>query len=126
MKNSRCYILQENPSIDFSLAEEYGQLYICLPMGYSLFNAREQALEHLTEALLDFRPSVDYIICSGDVALVLLVGAILGGLGVTEYRLLRYDRRDKDYQVIEASTKELIRKVNQNGKTKTTAVPESE
>ena len=90
------YVLQHPPqSINILSASDFGYLVICLPENSQMMFSPAPFIHKMRKNLRDFKKS-DYILCTGDPAIIGLSTAI-----VAEYtgmfNLLKWDRQEKRY-----------------------------
>ena len=95
-KDNFVYVLQHPPqSINILSASDFGYLVICLPENSQMMFSPAPFIHKMRKNLRDFKKS-DYILCTGDPAIIGLSTAI-----VAEYtgmfNLLKWDRQEKRY-----------------------------
>ena len=95
-RESFVYVLQHPPrNINILTASDYGYLVICLPENSQMMFSPAPFIHKMRKNLRDFKKS-DYILCTGDPAIIGLSTAI-----VAEYtgmfNLLKWDRQEKRY-----------------------------
>jgi hypothetical protein len=88
------------PSIDLNPALHFGQLRT-LASGPTLYDEMQSEIEQVRKGLIDITPE-DYILCTGDP--ILVAAAIARGCELLErVSVLRWDKRDKRYEVVKVS-----------------------
>lgn len=97
--NSKVYVTQE-ANVDYSKAEKFGEVVFLTSQDLvnikgSLHN--ENMLRMLRRKLGKFEPSMDWIAISGSPYVSAAVFTILGQMGHTKLRLLRWGNREFDY-----------------------------
>ena len=91
------YVLQHPPqNINILGASEFGYLVICLPpMSQAIFSSGPFVMK-MRKNLQDFRER-DYILCTGDPAIIGLSSAIVSDITQGRFNLLKWDRQEKVY-----------------------------
>lgn len=100
--NSKVYVTQE-ANVDYSKAERFGEIVFLTSQDLvnikgSLLNAN--LLRTLRRNLGKFEPSLDWIVISGSPYVSAAVFTILGRMGHTNLRLLRWGNREFDYSPV--------------------------
>ena len=87
------------PSIDISPAQKWGEIKILLPMGMN-FPTADLVREQLYSALEVFDRERDILLPMGDPIVQAFACAMLGA-HFGQFRMLKWDRHDKAYNVFE-------------------------
>ena len=91
------YVLQHPPqNINILGASEFGYLVICLPpLSQAIFSSGPFVFK-MRKNLQDFKKD-DYILCTGDPAIIGLSCAIISDVTHGQFNLLKWDRREHKY-----------------------------
>ena len=91
------YVLQHPPqNINILSASDYGYLVICLPENTQIIFSSAPFVRKMRKYLQDFK-SDDYILCTGDPAVIGLSTAIASDVTQGQFNLLKWDRQEKRY-----------------------------
>ena len=91
------YVLQHPPqNINIMSASDYGYLVICLPENSQMTFSPAPFIHKMRKNLTDFR-SCDYILCTGDPAIIGLSTAIVSDVTGGKFNLLKWDRQETRY-----------------------------
>ena len=91
------YVLQQPPqNINILSASDYGYLVICLPENSQMIFSSGPFVHNMRKNLRDFK-SNDYVLCSGDPAIIGLSTAIVSDVTSGKFNLLKWDRQETRY-----------------------------
>jgi len=91
------YVLQHPPrNMNILGASEFGNLVICLPELSQMIFSSGPFIFKMKKNLKDFTPN-DYILCTGDPAIIGLSTAIVSDNTNGQFNLLKWDKREKTY-----------------------------
>ena len=91
------YVLQPPPqNINILGASDFGYLVICLPENTQMIFSSAPFVRKMRKNLQDFK-SDDYILCTGDPAVIGLSTAIASDVTQGQFNLLKWDRQEKRY-----------------------------
>ena len=91
------YVLQHPPrNINFLSAFDFGYLVICLPENSQMLFSPGPFIHKMRKNLRDFKER-DYILCSGDPAIIGLSTAIVSDITQGKFNLLKWDRQETRY-----------------------------
>ena len=91
------YVLQQPPqNINILSASDYGYLVICLPENSQMIFSSAPFVHKMRKNLQDFK-SDDYILCTGDPAVIGLSTAIASDVTQGKFNLLKWDRQERRY-----------------------------
>jgi len=91
------YVLQHPPeSINILGAAEYGPLVICLPQSSQMIFSSGPFIHKMQKNLRNFQEH-DYILCTGDPAIIGLSTAIVSDITNGCFNLLKWDKRERKY-----------------------------
>ena len=91
------YVLQHPPqNINILAASDYGYLVICLPELSQLQFSPAPFIHKMRKNLRDFKAN-DYILCTGDPAIIGLSTAIVSDITNGNFNLLKWDRQERRY-----------------------------
>ena len=91
------YVLQHPPrNINILPASDYGYLVICLPENSQMLFSPQPFIHKMRKNLQDFKET-DYILCSGDPAIIGLSTAIVRDITQGRFNLLKWDRQETRY-----------------------------
>ena len=90
------YVLQHPPqNINILPASDFGYLVICLPENSQMMFSPGPFIHKMRKNLRDFKPT-DYILCTGDPAIIGLSTAIVSD-HTGMFNLLKWDRQERRY-----------------------------
>ena len=94
------YVLQHPPqNINILGASEFGYLVICLPpMSQAIFSSGPFVMK-MRKNLQDFRER-DYILCTGDPAIIGITCSLVSDITNGKYNLLKWDKQERTYYPI--------------------------
>ena len=91
------YVLQHPPeNINILSASNFGYLVICLPENSQMLFSPAPFIHKMRKNLQNFKPT-DYILCSGDPAVIGLSTAIVSDITQGRFNLLKWDRQETRY-----------------------------
>ena len=91
------YVLQHPPkNINILTASDFGYLVICLPENSQMIFSSAPFVHKMRKNLQDFRPT-DYILCTGDPAVIGMSTAIVSEITQGQFNLLKWDRQETRY-----------------------------
>ena len=91
------YVLQHPPeSINILGAAEYGNLVICLPKNSQMIFSTGPFIHKMQKNLKDFEPH-DFILCTGDPAIIGLSTAIVSDITNGCFNFLKWEKRERLY-----------------------------
>ena len=91
------YVLQHPPeNINILSASNFGYLVICLPQLSQIVFSTGPFVFKMRKNLQDFKET-DYILCSGDPAIIGLSTAIVSDITQGKFNLLKWDRQETRY-----------------------------
>ena len=91
------YVLQHPPqNINILSASDFGYLVICLPENSQMIFSSAPFVHKMRKNLQDFKPT-DYILCTGDPAVIGLSAAIVSDITQGRFNLLKWDRQETRY-----------------------------
>ena len=91
------YVLQHPPrNMNILGAAEFGNLVICLPELSQMIFSSTPFIFKMKKNLKDFTPN-DYILCTGDPAVIGLSTAIVSDNTNGQFNLLKWDKRERRY-----------------------------
>ena len=91
------YVLQHPPqNINIMSASDYGYLVICLPENSQMMFSPGPFIRKMRKNLQDFKDT-DYILCTGDPAIIGLSTAIASDITNGKFNLLKWDRQETRY-----------------------------
>lgn len=99
---ARVFVTQET-RYDFTRAEEFGEVVFLSVGGNDDFhNAypsghNDRMVGHLRRQLRDFDPNDDWVVITGSPYITAVVFMLLGRMGLSRIRILRWDNRDYRY-----------------------------
>ena len=100
------YVIQEipgtqsgNPKINIMGASKYGELKILLPELSQIIFSPGPLVFKLRKLLKDFRPE-DYLLLTGDPAIIGVACSIVSDITNGKYNLLKWDRQERKYYPI--------------------------
>ncbi len=93
------------PSMDLGPAEKYGELRIILPwVGKDAMFLAYPVVKKVRESLRDFSDE-DYLLAVGDPGAIAVLGAVAAEVNDGRFRLLKWDRRERRYAVVQYDTR---------------------
>ena len=106
MKENTVYVIQEiagtrdgKPRINIMGAAEYGSLKFLLPeLSQMIFSPKRQIFK-LRKVLRDFT-SEDYLLLTGDPAIIGVACSIVSDITNGKYKLLKWDKQERKYYPI--------------------------
>ena len=99
---SKVYLIQETGKWNISPALDFGEIKVLLPPQFNLVFDTEYMVKHLQEKLEGITKK-DYLLLSGDPALIGIATAIAADYLDGEINLLKWDRQEKFYIPIHCS-----------------------
>ena len=100
------YVIQEipgtqsgNPKINIMGASKYGELKILLPELSQIIFSPGPLVFKLRKLLKDFKPD-DYLLLTGDPAIIGVACSIVSDITNGKYNLLKWDRQERKYYPI--------------------------
>ena len=107
MSESRVFVIQEiagtkagNPKINIMGAADYGKIKFLLPELSQIIFSPGPLIFKLRQALKNFS-SKDYLLLTGDPAIIGVACSIVSDLTNGKYKLLKWDRQERRYYPIE-------------------------
>lgn len=101
---SKIFVCMDDGKHDLSPALKYGDPVILFKTSFYPDTADERqpkVLKHALRVLEKFDEGTDSLLLVGDLALVAICTAAMIMLGKTRIKMLKYDRRTRDYYVID-------------------------
>ena len=100
MSQPKVFITQENPNLNYSPAEQFGDVHFLTrgdfsPIKNSLNN--EFIVDELRKKLKDYNPATDYLVVSGSPVVSAVVFMLIREI-TQVVRILRWSNRDQVYQ----------------------------
>jgi len=106
MKN-KVYVIQDipgtkegRPKINIIGASEYGELKVLLPENAQIILSAGPLVFKLKKMLSDFT-SDDYLLLTGDPAIIGVACSVVSDVANGKYNLLKWDKQEKKYYPIE-------------------------
>ena len=106
MKEKIVYVVQEiagtqsgNPKINIMGASEYGKFKFLLPEFSQIIFSPGPLIFKLRKALKDFTTE-DYLLLTGDPAIIIVAGSIVSDMTNGKYNLLKWDKQERKYYPI--------------------------
>ena len=103
----KVYVIQEiagtsqgNPKINIIGAAKYGDFVFCLPEMAQIIFSPGPIYHKLRRLLKDFTTN-DYLLLTGDPAIILLAGIIVSDVTNGKFKLLKWDKQESKYYSIE-------------------------
>lgn len=101
------FVTQENQGLDYTPAEEYGEIRFITRKEWSgvkssLINI--DILREIKHALNEFNPAEDFLVVSGSPTVAALVFLQLGQMRLAPLKMLRWSNRDRTYQLVSLET----------------------
>ena len=107
MKEKIVYVVQEiagspsgNPKINIMGASEYGKFKFLLPEFSQIIFSPGPLIFKLRKALKNFKKE-DYLLLTGDPAIIGVACSIVSDMTSGNYKLLKWDRQERKYYPIE-------------------------
>ena len=104
---SKVYVIQEisgtrqgNPKINIIGASKYGDFVFCLPEMAQIIFSPGPLIFKLRKILKDYT-SEDYLLLTGDPAIIGVACSIVSDITNGRYKLLKWDKQEKRYYPIE-------------------------
>ena len=100
---SKVFVTQEQEKLNYSPAEEYGEVVFITRNEFSIMKAslrNEALIDEIASKLKSFDPSVDYITVSGSPVVAATVFLVLGLRKVRSVNMLRWSNRDCVYHPV--------------------------
>jgi len=112
MKEKIVYVIQEipgtqagNPKINIMGASKYGEFKFLLPEFSQIIFSPGPLIFKLRKALKDFTVE-DYLLLTGDPAIIGVACSIVSDMTNGKYNLLKWDKQEKKYYPIEINLHE--------------------
>ena len=112
MKEKIVYVIQEipgtqsgKPKINIMGASKYGEFKFLLPEFSQIIFSPGPLIFKLRKSLKDYRPE-DYLLLTGDPAIIGVACSIVSEITNGRYKLLKWDRQDRVYYPIEINLHE--------------------
>ena len=107
MKENIVYVIQEisgtqsgNPKINIMGASHYGQFKFLLPEFSQIIFSPGPLVFKLRKALRDFKEK-DYLLLTGDPAIIGVACSIVSDITNGKYNLLKWDKQERRYYPVE-------------------------
>ena len=107
MKEKIVYVIQEipgtqsgSPKINIMGASKYGEFKFLLPEFSQIIFSPGPLIFKLRQSLKNYRPS-DYLLLTGDPAIIGVACSIVSDMTNGKYNLLKWDKQEKQYYPIE-------------------------
>ncbi len=107
MKENKVYVIQEiagtaegRPKINIMGAAEYGKFSFLLPELSQIIFSPGPLIYKLRKALKDFTTG-DYLLLTGDPAIIGVACSIVSDMTNGKYHLLKWDKQERNYYPIE-------------------------
>ena len=101
------YVIQEipgtragNPKINIMGASQYGQFKFVLPEFSQMIHSPGPLVYTLRKKLKDYKPE-DYLLLTGDPAIIGVACSIVSDITNGKYNLLKWDKQERKYYPIE-------------------------
>jgi hypothetical protein len=112
MKEKIVYVIQEipgtkagAPKINIIGASEYGTFKFLLPEFSQIIFSPGPLIFKLRQSLKDYKPE-DYLLLTGDPAIIGVACSIVSDMTNGKYKLLKWDKQEKKYYPIEINLHE--------------------
>ena len=106
MKN-KVYVIQDvpgtregRPKINIIGASEYGELKVLLPENSQIILSPAYVISTLKQKLKDYK-SNDYLLLTGDPAIIGVACSIVSDITNGKYKLLKWDKQERRYYPVE-------------------------
>lgn len=83
------------PTVDLTAANKFGEVVVMLPPAANRLHTAP-LVAAIKERMADFAPH-DYLVAVGDPSLMVIAGCVAARKNLGRLRLLKWDRRAKDY-----------------------------
>ena len=107
MKEKIVYVIQEipgtqagNPKINIMWASKYGEFKFLLPEFSQIIFSPGPLIFKLRKSLENYRPE-DYLLLTGDPAIIGVACSIVSDMTNGKYNLLKWDKQERQYYPIE-------------------------
>ena len=107
MKENKVYVIQEiagtaegRPKINIMGASQYGTFKFLLPELSQIIFSPGPLIMKLRKSLQDYRPN-DYLLLTGDPAIIGVACSIVSDITNGKYNLLKWDKQERRYYPIE-------------------------
>ena len=107
MKEKIVYVIQEipgtqagNPKINIMGASKYGEFKFLLPEFSQIIFSPGPLIFKLRQSLKNYRPN-DYLLLTGDPAIIGVACSIVSDVTNGKYNLLKWDKQERKYYSIE-------------------------
>ena len=91
------YVLQHPPqNINILPASNFGTLVFCLQENSQMLFSPQPFIHKMRKNLRDFKET-DYILCTGDPAIIGLSTAVVSDITQGKFNLLKWDRQERRY-----------------------------
>ena len=111
-KEPTVYIIQEisgtrqgTPKINIMGARKYGKFVFCLPEMSQIIFSPGPLIFKLRQVLKDYTPN-DYLLLTGDPAIIGVACSIVSDITNGKYKLLKWDKQERKYYPIEINLHE--------------------
>ena len=115
MKEKIVYVIQEipgtkagRPKINIMGASKYGEFKFLLPEFSQIIFSPGPLIFKLRKSLEDYR-SEDYLLLTGDPAIIGVACSIVSDMTNGKYNLLKWDKQEKQYYPIEINLYEKVK-----------------
>ena len=105
--NNFVYVIQDipgtkigAPKINIIGATQYGQLKVLLPENSQIILSPAYVISTLKQKLKDYKPR-DYLLLTGDPAIIGVACSIVSDLTNGKYNLLKWDKQERRYYPVE-------------------------
>ena len=112
MKEKIVYVIQEipgtqvgSPKINIMGASKYGEFKFLLPEFSQIIFSPGPLIFKLRQSLKDYKPE-DYLLLTGDPAIIGVACSIVSDMTNGKYNLLKWDKQEKKYYPIEINLHE--------------------
>jgi len=106
---SKVYLIQQipgttkgEPKYNILGAQKYGEIVTLLPEFSQMILSPGPLIQKLRTLLKDIT-SEDYLLLSGDPAIIAVTGSVVSDLTSGKFKLLKWDRQEKTYYPIEVN-----------------------
>jgi len=113
--NNTVYVIQDvpgsregRPKINIIGASQFGTLKVLLPENAQMILSAGPLIFKLRKLLQNYTPQ-DYLLLTGDPAIICVAGSIVSDITSGKYNLLKWDKQERRYYPIEI---DLYQKVN--------------
>ena len=112
VNSSKVYVIQEvpgtkegQPRINIMGASKYGEFKFLLPEYSQIIHSSSSIIRMLKDGLKDYTPE-DYLLLTGDPAIIGVACSILSDITNGQYNLLKWDRQETTYYPVAIKLKE--------------------